>query len=752
MNRTGNTEGHGGPVGPESAPAESAPAESAPAESAPAESAPAESAPAESAPAESAPAESAPAESAPAESAPAESAPAESAPAESAPAESAPAESAPAESAPAESAPAESAPAESAPAESAPAESAPAESAPAESAPAESAPAESAPAESAPGPNAATGLPSACPDPAASYKPEDVSGGSQAPRSSDKETRRRAKTEFLSQVFLLCISIIFSGFSVYITFLSLLDYRPFTAIAAFLAPVEIAFIALVSSSLLLIIPWPRTNRIVRNCAIVLFAAQVATVIISTANGLIFPRNLPVLLGVMAVGLFGLGIALCVAVLWIHRWPLAEKEFLRQFLLLEISVVLAGFSVYMYTLRPSYRPFTSIPGLMYPVGIAFIVALASSSLLLLIEWSHTNRKIRNCAIVLFAAQATVVIISTVNGSISAPNLSALLSVMAFGLFGLGITLCVAVLWIRHWKSYAEPATLGILGIIVTLLCLPGTLAITKQLDGPEKMSSEVYVFATGAPTQKLSVDVAFNPSRNDQSFPNGDPFPARQESFTIYNGSNDAIHWAVLLDNDACFKHLPAKIRHQNIDYIDAHFLSGSIIVSNPDDYFPVSAQLFTGLLAGNSSVKFSGTPIGTFETSTISRSAAYFPTYSQGNLSDVSSTKDKDIIKKALGKAPPATRNSKAFTISLTGRIFDPSLESLNDAHPSPDSTLQSEGVVRWTGHESISNPQYKLLSQNGADAATGGLFIFAVFLGIAGASILASLQSIVKNLLDRKS
>jgi len=477
------------------------------------------------------------------------------------------------------------------------------------------------------------------------------------------------------------------------------------------------------------------------------------VIFSMADALIFARNLSALLGVMAVGLFGLGVALCVALLWIRRWPLAEKELFRQALLLDISVALAASSAYAYALRPRFRPFTSIAGLMYPAGIAFILALVSSSLLLLIQWSHTNRGIRNCAIVLFAAQVAVVIISTVNGSISAPDLSALLAVMAFGFFGLGIALCVAVLWMRgRWRDYAEPATLGLLGVIVALLCLPGMLFFTKPLDGFGQPGSEVYVFATGAPTQKLSVDVIFNPTRDYEYLPPGGPFPTRygelfpahKESFTIHNGSNDVIHWAVLLDNGACFKRAPANIRSQEID-IDAGSASG---ICDSNDYF--AAQLFTGVLKGNSKVSFSGTPIGIFETSTISRSAASFPTYSQGSLSDVSKN-DRKIITKVLGKAP-ATRDSKAFTITFTGRTFDSSLESLSDAYPSPDSTLQSEGIVRWTGHESISNPRYKLFNQNGADAATGGLFVFAVFFGIAGASIVASLQSIVKKLADRRS
>jgi len=390
--------------------------------------------------------------------------------------------------------------------------------------------------------------------------------------------------------------------------------------------------------------------------------------------------------------------------------------------------------------------------MYPVGIAFILALILSSLLLVIQWSHTDQAIRICAIVLFAAQVVAVITATIKGSLSAPNLPALLSVMAFGLFGLGIALCVAVWWIRHWESYAEPVALGVLGVIVTLLCLPGILFFTKPLNSPDQMNSAVYVFATGAPTQKLSVRVAFNPSRDDSLFPNGDSFPSRKESFTIHNGGNGAIRWAVLLDNDARFKALkdvPAKLRHPGRIDIDADYWSGSIVVSKRDDYGATSAQLFTGLLAGNSSVKFSGTAIGTFETNTISRSAAYFPTYSQGSLSGASK-KDRDIVNNALGSAP-TTRDGKAFTITLIGRIYDPSLESLSDAQPSPNSTSLSEGVVRWTGHKSLFNPQYKLLSQNGDDAATGGLFIFAVFLGIAGASILASLQSIVKLLASRK-
>jgi len=224
----------------------------------------------------------------------------------------------------------------------------------------------------------------------------------------------------------------------------------------------------------------------------------------------------------------------------------------------------------------------------------------------------------------------------------------------------------------------------------------------------------------------------------------------QESFTIRNGSSDIIHWAVLLDNDACFKSLgpvPPNITDRAIN-IDADFAGSIVPNGGPAFYMPTPAQLFTGVLAGNSSETFFGTVSGLFETKTISQMAAYLPTYSQGSLSGVSQ-KDKAIIINGLGSAP-TVRNDGIFTISLIGGAYDPSSESLSDALPSPDPASQSEGIVQWTGHESIFNPQYKLSSQNGTNEATDGLFVFAVFLGIAGASILASLQCVVKILLSR--
>ncbi len=435
------------------------------------------------------------------------------------------------------------------------------------------------------------------------------------------------------------------------------------------------------------------------------------------------------------------------------WPASTRvgTFL-QFLFLGISLLLSAFSAWVYESHPYYQPFTAMPLLMYPAGIAFIVALLSSSFILLIPWPHTNRIVRVCAGVLFIGQLVVVFISTIRGSRSAVSLPALFSVLGFGFCGMGIALCVAVLWIRPWKL-AESAVMGLLGVMAIFLCLPGILFFTKPLDGPQGMSSEVYVFATGTPAQRLSVNVVLNPSTSDFSLPSGDLISPGEESITVHNGSNHTIHWAVLLDNGACFtvlKQVPAKVTHRDVD-IDADLLSGGITVSDSFGYDTTPAQLFTGVLAGNSSATFFGTVTGTFETNTISWTAAYFPTYSQGSLSGVSSKTDRAMIINALGSAPTA-RDDGAFTITLTGAVYDPSLESLSDAQPSLDSTLQGEGVPQWTGHESIFNPQYKLLSLNGADEATDGLFVFAVFLGIAGASLLASLQCVVKILLDRKS
>jgi hypothetical protein len=430
---------------------------------------------------------------------------------------------------------------------------------------------------------------------------------------------------------------------------------------------------------------------------------------------------------------------------------AANESWPQLILLVISVCLSLFSASAYISRPPDESLTSVPALMYPTGIAFIAALAASSFLLAKQWKHTVQIIRYIVMGLFSIQLVVTITATINGQISAPNFSTLLAVVTFGFSGLVIALCVlALLWMRHWRQYTEAITLGVFGVVVTLLCLPGMRFVTKPLASPDVMTSGVYLFATGGPTERLSLDVALNPTSYDYILPNRNLSYSNEESFTIYNGSNHAIQWAVLLDNDArlkTFEHVPTEIAHRPVS-IDADW-SGSI-VSDPNGYETTPAQLFTGRLAGNSSSSFFGTVMGTFETTTISRAQAYLPTYSQVSLSRVRSTKNTELIKKALGGAPTA-RNSKAFAITLTAGEYNPSLQSVSDTQPSADPTLQSEGVVRWTGHVSIFNPQYKLFSQNGADLATAGLFIFAIFLGVAGASILAGLQCVVKILLSRE-
>jgi hypothetical protein len=156
----------------------------------------------------------------------------------------------------------------------------------------------------APGPDPATGMPSAC---SGGYKPEDVSRD-QARRSSDEETRRRAGKDFLCQVLLLYISIISSSFAapiiyrlLFLTSQSLfLSFRSFTPAPGLMFHITF-IVALVSSSLLLPIPWQRTNRAIKICALLLFAGQVAVVILSTISGSIVPRNHSALFAVIAFG-------------------------------------------------------------------------------------------------------------------------------------------------------------------------------------------------------------------------------------------------------------------------------------------------------------------------------------------------------------------------------------------------------------------------------------------------------------------
>jgi hypothetical protein len=424
-------------------------------------------------------------------------------------------------------------------------------------------------------------------------------------------------------------------------------------------------------------------------------------------------------------------------------PRDRSADLKMLFIVQASLVLSGVSVLLYLFhRSSHEPFTSAPHYMYPAGLALIVALVLSSLVLLWRWRHGPTLFKIYTLAIFTSQLLLVIIATIGGTLSALDLPTLFSVMAFGLCGMGIGLCVVAMWMRGWL-FAESAVLGLLAIVVTLLCLPGILFFTRPLQVPEDYGY-AYLFATGTPTLRLSVNVENNPL--DVLYP-------RTEIFTVRNGSNHPINWALLLDYGARFRKLqqvPSDIKHQEV-HIDGNY-SGTL-VANPQssDYDPgIPAQLFAGTIASDSSERFYGTTIGYFKTSTIDRTAVYLPTYSQGSLAGAS-PKVRNVVISALG-GTPAFRRPEAFTIRLTGGFFYFPLESVRDALPALDPGVKSGGLVHWTGHMAITNPQYTLFNQSAADEATDGLFVFAVFLGVAGASILASLQSVIKILLSRTS
>jgi hypothetical protein len=199
-----------------------------------------------------------------------------------------------------------------------------------------------------------------------------------------------------------------------------------------------------------------------------------------------------------------------------------------------------------------------------------------------------------------------------------------------------------------------------------------------------------------------------------------------------------MHWAVLLDSDArlaSFDQMPANVTCHDV---------------SPDDDDGIPAQLCTGVLAGTKSVQFSGTSEGLFESWTFDRAAISLPTYGQGTLSDAS-RRVQEMITTALGGVP-TVRDNEAFTLTLDAGQYDPAFQSLSDTQPTVDPSTQSIGRIYWLEHKTISNPQFEVYDQNRADEVTFGIAVYAVFLGIAGAGLVTSLQGIVKTLISRTS
>lgn len=99
----------------------------------------------------------------------------------------------------------------------------------------------------------------------------------------------------------------------------------------------------------------------------------------------------------------------------------------------------------------------------------------------------------------------------------------------------------------------------------------------------------------------------------------------------------------------------------------------------------------------------------------------------------------------------PTFRAPSDFTMNIDAGFLPPSYY-VSQAAPAltPDANDQNE--LLWTTHSLSITPSVAVGNDGAADITSDILFVFAILLGVAGAALLASMQSFIHILSSRKS
>ncbi len=296
---------------------------------------------------------------------------------------------------------------------------------------------------------------------------------------------------------------------------------------------------------------------------------------------------------------------------------------------------------------------------------------------------------------------------------------LLGIIVLGVCSIGVAMCVAVTWVK-WK-FAEPLAIGVVAVALGALCVPELRTSTATLNIPN-VSGSALLFATGRPGQDLSLRVS-TPTSN-------------RENFIIANGSDKrAIRWVLLLTGDARLHRIHAPLG------VAIHVMSNSIGVPYTTTA-SATIETLSGRIGKNSSVEIGGSAPRSFVNVTSDRSAYSFPEYGEGDASQIGSYYTENVIDGYLG-GNPITRKFGDFTITVTGARLT-KFGAVTQLSPYQIADQLTRSGPRWTGHSAMS-VTYTTSDQEAIDANNNFLVILSILLGVAGAGIITSLQSIIQ-------
>jgi hypothetical protein len=313
----------------------------------------------------------------------------------------------------------------------------------------------------------------------------------------------------------------------------------------------------------------------------------------------------------------------------------------------------------------------------------------------------------------ASAATVGLLVAINLAFLVDPIQ-LLVLAAVGLAALGFGLFLFTTWLSRW-SLVEPTALALLAIFLGAVCLAGLRMLSAPLDAPMIYGSGMlFVRADNQGPIRFEV----SPNLDHDSI-----------ILDIINRSPASARWALLLIGDA---RLTASQTTGGVK--ERGFRAKVGTYTNPS--LPKSVQVFSGVTGPNSFAEIDGKTTTPYIATSISREAVVLPTYGPGNLADLNGT-TAVLIRSALGGSP-ASLSSRYRNIDVNAGRLDPSITVTQASPP-----LTDPGYLEWTANHPIT-VSFSILNQHDDDVARNYFFVLAALVGVAGAGLLASVQSAV--------
>lgn len=363
------------------------------------------------------------------------------------------------------------------------------------------------------------------------------------------------------------------------------------------------------------------------------------------------------------------------------------------------------------------------------GISLLTAMALCAFVLRGPKRHNKKILTVIAILLMYIEVLIFLGFAVSGEQSGDAVR-LLEVTLFCLGAAGVIVSLAATWLRSWRFF-ETLAIGFVAIAIGALCLPGLSLLTARLT-PPAFTGDGLLFATGRPDQGLDLHVGIVGDQNQI----GESGPSR-EIIQVTNSAKQPVHWALLVDGGARMHSY--TISSSGVKVVDLTASGQDLNV-----FGSAAGQLFFGMLNGGASVTLEGVPAETYYNSTSDQTAVTFPSYGQGILSGLNEATGAAVVKGLRG--PPVVRNESSFTAQITSSPIA-ALDSITTVSLSPVPDPSQPATLEWTFHNTQSI-DYTVQNQGAASASSNLLVAFAVLLGIAGAGIVATLQTMVQAIL----